>query len=247
VTFTLRPSSIHPKEIDRAMTTAKHDKSPPRNIDAGDLWAQIITLPRAHRVVPFPRNSPDGSPLGDVTIYVLTGDEVNAANLSAEKFIREQYKKTVGEVPQASEMSEAFSNLYNGRATREILFRSCRNASACEPDSTTGVCTVNHDNLRPFFPTSEAVGKLSTDELAVLMQHYMHTQAEVGPIVSSMSQGEMDAWIEVLGEGGQRSPLALLSSGQTIALLMYMASRLYALQTGNCSPSTPLENDTSPE
>lgn len=229
------------------MTSTKHDKGPPRNLSSEDLWAQITTMPRAHRVVPFPRCTPDGVPVGSVAIYVLTGDEVNAANLGAERFIRDQYKKTVGEIPNANEMSEAFSNLYNGRATREILFRACRNASACEPSSDTGVCLVDHDNLRPFFPTMEAVGKLTQDELAVIMQHYMHTQAEVGPIVSSMSQKEMDAWVEVLAEGGQRSPLALLSPGQAIALLMYLAAQLHALRTANSSPSTPPESVTTPE
>jgi len=191
------------------------------NTDPADLWAQITTLPRAHRVVPFPRAARDGTPMGSVAICVLDGDEVSLANINAEKFVRTQYQNIVGEIPKADEMSDAFRSLFNGRATRDILFRSCKKAEQCEPDER-GVCLVDHDKLFPFFPTMEAIGKLTTDEQAVLMRHYMQTQAEVGPIVANMSQQEMDAWIEMLGKGGSRAPLAMLSSDQASELLMYM-------------------------
>lgn len=217
---------------------------PSKHTDPVDVWAQITTLPRAHRVVPFPRNDADGLPIGNVAIAVLDGDEVMLANINAEKHAREQYKKIVGELPKNDEVNEAYSKAFNGRATREILFRACKKAHECEPD-TRGVCLVNHDKLAAFFPTLEAIGKLSTDEQGVMMRHYMQTQAEVGPIVANMSQVEMDAWVEMLGKGGSTAPLALLSLDQASALLMYTASRLCALQTDTSSPGTPHESTTS--
>lgn len=198
---------------------------PPKDVDPTDLWAQITTLPRAHRVVPFPRNGPDGLPLGSAAVVVLEGDEVQLANINAEKHARDAYKKIVGELPKRDEAGEAFSKAFNSRATREILFRACKKSHECSPDAR-GVCTTDHAKLAPFFPTLEAVGKLTNDEQAVLMRHYMQTQAEVGPIVSSMSQVEMDAWVEMLAKGGSAAPLALLSSDQASALMMFMASRL---------------------
>ena len=220
--------------------------TPPNNVDPGDLWAQITTLPRAHRVVPFPRSGKDGLPIGNVALCVLDGDEVSLANINAEKHVREQYKKLVGEIPKADEVNDSFRTVFNGRATREILFRSCKKADQCMPDER-GVCMTGHDKLSAFFPTMEAIGKLTTDEQAVLMRHYMHTQAEVGPIVANMSQGEMDAWIEMLGKGGSRDPLGLLSSDQASELLMYMASRLCSSPMDNSSAGTPQENTTSNE
>ena len=199
--------------------------SPPKDIDPTDLWAQITTLPRAHRVAPFPRNGPDGLPVGTVAIVVLEGDEVQLSNINAEKHARAEYKRIVGEMPKRDEAGDAFSKAFNARATREILFRACKKSHECSPDER-GVCTTDHAKLAPFFPTLEAVGKLTTDEQAVLMRHYMRTQAEVGPIVSNMSQAGMDAWVEQLAKGGSAAPLALLSSDQASALMMYMASRL---------------------
>lgn len=218
---------------------------PPANIDPVDLWAQITTLPRAHRVVPFPRNNRDGLPIGRVAITVLQGDEVTLSNFHAEKFAREQSKKIIGEIPKSNELNESYAECFRSRASREILFRSCKKAHDCEPDER-GVCLVDHDKLTAFFPTVESIGKqLSNDEIAVLVNHYLQTQAEVGPLISLMTQHEFEAYIEVLAEGGSTDPLVFLSWAQRNALLMYTASQLYDLRTANCSPSTPHESDTS--
>lgn len=179
-----------------------------------------------------------------VAICVLEGDEVTLSNINAEKHARDQYKKIVGELPKNDEVNEAYSKAFDARATREILFRSCKKAHECEPDSR-GVCIVDHTRFSSFFPTMEAVGKLSTPEQAVLMTHYLHTQAELGPIVANMSQAEMDAWIEMLGKGGSTAPLGLLSLEQASKLLMYMAFRLCNSPTDTNSPSTPHESTTS--
>jgi len=218
-------------------------KGPPENSDPVDVWTQVITLPRAHRVVPFPRMNADGVSIGDVAICVLTGEEVYLANMNADAFLRKEQKRIMGEVPKTDELSATQRNMLQLRQTVEILFRSCKKADQCFPDER-GVCTTDHSSFSPFFPTKEAVNKLGTDESAVLMIHYMQTQAEVGPIHSGMSQAEMDAWIELLGKGGSRAPLALLSSDQMNEFLMYMASQLHALRTDSCSPGTPLEQST---
>lgn len=216
---------------------------PPKDMNPVDLWAQITTLPRAHRVVPFPRNNADGVSVGSIAIVVLDSDDVMLANINAEKYARDQYKKIVGEIPKSDEHSPAFREAFNARATREIIFRSCYKSNECSPD-LRGVCTTDHAKLAKLFPTMEAIGKLSTDELAVIMRHYMQTQAEVGPIVANMSQVEMDAWIEVLSKGGSAAPLALLTSDQASDLMMYMASRLCSSPMDSDSPGMLHENIT---
>lgn len=219
---------------------------PPEHIDPSDLWAQITTLPRAHRAVPFPRCDKDGLPIGRIAITVLQADEVTLSNFHAEKFAREHSKKIIGEIPKSTERNESYSECFRSRASREILFRSCKKAHECEPDER-GVCLVDHDKLTAFFPTVESIGKqLSNDEIAVLMNLYMQTQHEVGPIVSNLSQSEFDSYVEVLAKGGSTDPLAFLSWGQQSDLVMYMACQLYALRAASCSPITQPESDTSP-
>lgn len=218
-------------------------KGPPQDSDPVDVWTQVTTLPRAHRVVPFPRMNADGAPVCTVAICVLTGDEVYLSNMSAAAFMRKEQKRVFGEVSKSDELTPQLRSIAEGRATCEVIFRSCKKPDQCVPDER-GVCTTDHASLRPFFPTMEAIGKLSTDEQAVLARHYMQTQAEVGPIHSGMSQAEMDAWIELLGEGGSRDPLASLSLAQTSELMMYMASLLKRSPTDTCLPGTLPEQST---
>ncbi|MDI3282113.1 hypothetical protein QHF83_02285 [Polyangium sp. 15x6] len=201
---------------------------PPKDIKPYDLWEQITALPRPHRVVPFPRFNEDGESLGDIAMVVLTQEEVTAANISAEKYVRKTFKDNVGEIPMVNEKSEGYANLFSSRASTEILFRACRKVDDVE---------------KAFFPSREAIGqRLTTDEVAVLMNHYMRVQSELGPIVSNMSQEEMDAWVEMLAEGGNAYPLDLLSSVQLTTLLVYMASQLHASRKANSSPGTQPEN-----
>ena len=210
-------------------------KGPPQNSYPVDVWTQVTTLPRAHRVVPFPRMNADGVSVGDVAICVLTGDEVHLANMSASAFMRKDYKRLMGEIPKADELNEQAPAMFNCRATRELLFRSCKKAHLCVADDR-GVCTTDHPALTNFFPTLEAIGRLGTDETAVLMNHYLQTQAEVGPIQSHMGVEQMEAWIEVLTVGGNSAPLALLSMAQVNALLRYTACQLSSLRTAISSP-----------
>ena len=188
--------------------------SKPSDIDPADLWAQITALPRAHRVVPFPRDGEDGQPIGEVAIWVLHQEERSAATLAAEKKVRALMKDSM---PQRGESSLGYDALFEDRATVEILYRACRKVGAIE---------------RPAFPSPDELAKrLTGDELAVLMRSYIRVQAELGPITADLSQDEVDAWVEVLATGGRRHPFDLLSTGGLLHLLRSMASRVWMSQT----------------
>lgn len=204
-------------------------QTPPPDIEPADLWQQITAMPRAHRPVDFPRKGPDGAAVAQVAVVVLTQEETMAANLQADRHVR-KLMQDAKSLPNRNEMSGGYSNLFEMRASMEILFRACRRSG---------------DLGKPFFPIVEAIGKsLTTDEIAVLMNQYVRVQAELGPIVSKMDQEEVDVWIERLATGGSAFPLDSLSSGALTALVMSMASRLWILSTDNSSPGSPPEEST---
>lgn len=222
------------------MSPKKSPNGPPQDIEPSQLWSAIMTLPRAHRVVDFPRYDADGNSVGKIAMVVLNGDEIELANVNAEKEVRAAYEKTMGKIPKNDEVSLQ-QTVYNNRATREILFRACKDASECDPDNM-GICRVVHEKQRAFFPTMQAIGKLVSSESAVLMEHYLHTQVQLGPVVKLMSQEEMDAWLELLGQGGKLDPLASLSPEDLIRLLMYSASQLYPSRTDRDSAGSQQDN-----
>lgn len=190
---------------------------PADNITPRDLWQQLTAMPRAHRMIDFPRKGPDGNPVGELAMWVLLQEEVISATGDAEKRVQRMLKDAGGK--------EGYDSLMELWLSCELLFRCCR-----KPE----------DISKKLFPTVEDIAKhLTTDEIGVLVFNYRTVQSELGPIVSEMSQEEMDAWIEKLAKGGALFPFDLLSTGMRNRLMIYMASRLYPSPTDSSSPGTP--------
>lgn len=189
---------------------------PNKDITPKDLWNQVTKLPRAHRVVDFPRKDKDGNH-PKVAIWVLSQNETIECTAATENFVRKFYKDQCGVLPNKDDMSGGYSTIFENRASMEILFMCCRDPQ---------------DLNKSFFQTVNAVGNFTNDEIAVLMQHYLIIKSQLGPIIAELSQVEMDAWISRLTIGGEAAnPLGSLSLGQLSSLLMYMASQLKSSQT----------------
>lgn len=189
---------------------------PPHNISEAQLWAEITAHKRPYREVDFPRNRPDtGKPYCKVALIVLTPAEevVNAAR--ADEYV----KKTLG-IQKDGEVSRGYNVVYDNAAGVQTLYESTRRIE-------------DHD--KHFFPSADALRDvLTTDELAVLIEAYAQMRAEIGPILSTMTQLEMDAWLDVLEAGAERvSPLYLLSPAQKNDLIYYCAAQLRNLRKDN--------------
>lgn len=198
------------------------------DLKPAELWAIITAMPRPSLVVDFPRKKPDGTPIGQLRMQVLTQEEQILCSAEAERFT----KKAVKEVPKGDEAKTGYENVYNNSAAVEVLFKACRQKD---------------DPSLPFFPSGEALRKaLTADEVGVLLMHYYTTQASLGPIVAHMSKEEMDAWVERLAEGGNRFPLDWLSSEALKDLVFTMALQIRSLRTDNSLPGSPPE-ETSPQ
>jgi hypothetical protein len=196
---------------------------PPENqVSAGDLWAQITASPRAHRTVPFPRALPDGTPV-EVAMIVLEQEQAMAAKASSARWVQRMLREKGAPGEAFPEDRQALAEM---RDAQELLFRACRRPA---------------DLAKPFFPTLEAIGKLTTDEVSVLVMHYQRVQMELGPIVAEMSAEEVDAWIERLAKGGSLFPFDSLSLGAQSLLITSMAARLSSCTTGSSSPGPQLD------
>lgn len=186
---------------------------PPHHISEAQLWAEITAHKRPYREVDFPRKRPDtGQPYCKIVLIVLTPAEeiINAAR--ADEYV----KKTLG-IQKNGEVSRGYNVVYDNAAGVQTLYESARFVD-------------DHD--RRFFPSAEALRDvLTTDELAVLIEAYSQMRAEIGPIISTMTQLEMEAWLDVLEAGAERvSPLYLLSPAQKNDLIYFYAERLRTLR-----------------
>lgn len=196
---------------------------PPENIEPSDLWRLLQAQPRPHRTVDFPRVGPDGQPIGQVAIWVLTQEEQMACNAEAEKVARKLLK-------DGKRGDLGYEALFNNEGAVQVVFRACRDPK---------------DHKRPAFPGATAIREsLTADEVGMLFEHYLTVQLELGPIVASLSSEELDAWVARIAEGGAFF-FDLLSRETQKTLAISMASRLATSPTGSTSAGSLAEEAPS--
>jgi hypothetical protein len=200
-------------------------------VKASELWAALVEQPQPHRIVDFPRLDPvTGEPIGKLAIRVLTGIELAASTAEADKFA----KKLLKDSQRKDEENKGYDDIYTNAASVELLYRACRDPKNLD---------------RPAFPTPDDMRKrLTMDEIATLVNAYLQVQSEMGPIISHMTEDEMDAWVRRITEAGESiAPLFLLSSEMKNDLLKHLAFLLYGYRTASSSsgsqPVAPPKND----
>lgn len=208
---------------------------PPTDIAPNALFEALCQMPRPFRVVDVPRKDPSGNMPLQVHMQVLTQQERMVAVAAAEKFaqraLRSASKDEESFLPRKNQSSQGYEDLYTNELSLQLLFRACRQVN--QPRS-------------PWFPTADAMRKeLTGDEIGVLTSTYHLVQAEVGPIVTSMDEGELDEWIELLAQGAGTVPLGRLSSGALIELVMRLVSRLSTSSTATGSSGEPATSGES--
>ena len=226
-------------------TVTQPNGGPPSNVDPTDLFARLSKMERPSRIVDFPRTDPaTGKALGQVAIVILTQAELMSCHTAAEEYAQAMLKNPA----HRASGSLGYEDLYRDGKVCEMLQRACRRVHEGKPIPV------------PWFPTVQGLRQfLIAPEIAVLISAYIDWQQESGPIVGSMTQDEMDSWIELLKEGASRLPLARLSSEARTDLLMHSVSRLrsystdstsYGSQQSNFSPTEvppPAEAEPPPE
>lgn len=199
---------------------------PSSHIKPETLFAELMKLPRAHRVVDFPIIR-DDKPVCQVAIWVLTQAESMAAISAAEAFTRKTLKLS-GDIPERDQAQQGYQDIYRNAASVEVLLRAVRSES----------------NLNiPFFKNRDELMMLTNDQIGVLMQHYLVVQEELGPIASKMDEADIQSWIKRLGGGGDVYPFFALSLGAQAELVRHMAYRLYHLPTDKSSSTSHADSE----
>lgn len=200
---------------------------PNLSISPAQLWVEITKLPRPSRIIDFPRLNTDGKPLCQIMLTVLSPTEQIQCVVEAERYVNSKLGIT-----KIDERASGYKTVFDTASATECLFLSARSAD------DVGV---------KFFPSSQAIRDvLTADETGVLMQAYGQMTAEMGPIISTMNEKDMEAWLERLALGADIvNPFWLLSSEQKNDLLKYSAVQLWSSRRDNSLLGTRAEESTS--
>lgn len=206
----------------------KPSAAPPEDVDASDLWLALQTLPRPHRIVPMPRNLPGTDiPVGEIAMWPLSQEEHHESNAFAEAYVKTLMK----DAAKKDEANFGYTSLFQNEIAVQHLWRACRDPKNLD---------------RPAFPSPKALRlKVTSDEVGVLYNHFLTTQVELGPIVSTLDEDEYEAWVRRLAEGGKAFPFDSLSWDLRTTLVRSMASQLVDFWTATSSAGSPPDDATS--
>ncbi len=205
----------------------------PPIMDSHKLFAQLASTVRPNKIVPFPRNNPEtNEPVFNIAMVIMTTQDAMIVSAAAEKMARQMLKDNV---PNKEDQAKGYDQIFNNVSAIETLYRVCRDPEDLE---------------KKVFPSPKAISDvLTTDEIAILLNHYFTVQVELGPIVGSMTDDEIEAWIQKLAEGGQSSVYFLNSfSWEALKeLVIAMAVRSWTSQMDKSLPTGQPEEVTSNE
>lgn len=197
---------------------------PPPNLEPSALWRALQDLPRPAKVVDFPRCLPGTeTPLGQMQMTPLTQSEQMACTSEADKFA----KKLLKDAQRKDDTNLGYEAIYSNEVAVQVLYRACRDIE---------------DPAKATFPSPLVLrDKLAADEVGALFALYCQVQVELGPIVSRMSEEEMEAWIVRLEAGGAAEPFAFFSLETQLRLVNFMASLIVKSWTVTRSAGLPLD------
>lgn len=188
---------------------------------------KLMAIQRPSRKIPFPRKNSDGEAVCDVVLRVLTQSQIDSCCANAEAHVRHLFRGKV-EAAGSDEIkavrAEAWSEAYENAKLIELLFEACR-----DPDDV---------EKHLFAGPSEIRKLLTADECAALFHAYDAIQRETAPLISQLTEDELEGWIDVLAKGAAGAPLLLWELGAVTQLLTYMAALLRTSKTDTGSPSS---------
>lgn len=182
---------------------------PPADRRVGELLARILSRGRLpHATVDFPRFDDAGRPVAQVYLRPLTQMELDLARANARAYVARILGKE-GNVPWKPE------ELEDNATAAEILAVACRH-----PD----------DPERPFFEYGVVETRMcTTEELAILFNHYNVIREKSYPTFREMTDVEAMAWIKAIEEDANSFPFSLISRSRLEAFCVWLVKYLASI------------------
>lgn len=197
---------------------------PPQDVEPSELWLKLCEK-RPSEVVDFPRRDADGNFVGKVRIQVLTMEDHNKARLLATQALKKHVKEIGMEALDRQDMdNDAVREVLGDLVAHELLFQACLSEKNYGDDDSDPVYA------KLFKSTDDIRKKLTADETLILFNAYRLTQHKWGPFEKTMTDdGDVEAWITRLKEGGSAFPLLALQLPQLADLAYTLSEKISSL------------------
>ena len=204
---------------------------PPKDTEPSELFAKLLEMPRPTEVIDFPRTDAQGNPVGQVRIQILTSLEHDKARELAHGALKKRG------IDKDDMSAPAIREVLGDAIAKELIAMACLGERDYAKDGEAPI-------YQRVFRGSRDVDALGADEILVLFNAYQLVQNKYGPFERNLSDSDVDAWIERLGEGGSAFPLLNLALPQLVLLAQSLAVRhstlchIMASQLSSLPPSS---------
>lgn len=205
---------------------------PSKEIPPSALVARLLERPRPSVVVPYPVG-PGVEPF-DVRLVIPTNHNEEQFKLRGVQWFADWAKKTETRVDVDAGV---YRDIIGDRIAKETLADVM---CLLEPDMGSGKPVY----FRVFRSVAELTSVMTSDEIAIMWEHFLQLQREISPYQAVLTEADVDAWVERLKAG--ISPLAQLALQDCRELTLMLSRRVSALQsTGSESPDSQQESSPS--
>ncbi len=195
------------------------------DVSPSELW-QKLNESRPSVVIPFPRKDRKGNPVGNVRVQVLRMEDHNKARLLATKALKESVREAgLAELDKNEMEQESVKEVLGDLIAHELL------CMACLTEESYGEDSLGEPIYGRVFRTPGDVRKvLTADETLVLFNAYRKVQYDFGPFEKTIQDdGDVEAWVTRLQEGGSEFPLLALPLPQLVELTSALSAKIYSL------------------
>lgn len=213
---------------------------PPRHLSDEELVSALATRPRPSRIVDFP-----GLENGRVRIMVPVMRDHQEARSLAEATVRKELKYRLNREPTADDLSSHVSQQLIGDETAmELMSRCCWSVEPIGGGGEDGRPPVYK---RLFADAAWLRNNLDADQIAILFTEWQLVVRECGPRYSTLSESDLDLWIERLKAGAWTlGPLAFMDSLDLAELCLSACKEISELRSsGSPTPESPSGNSPS--
>lgn len=204
--------------------TPRSPNLPPEGWQPTQLWGALCERPKPSAALDLPIKNYRDQPFDRIRMLVLRNDEkINARvaglDLTVAK-MRERFKDFEAAHVAGNTVAEELLQTYSAL---ETLALAVVTVDGVEGKAADGRTTMTYG--RHFRSSTDINRVLHEDEISTLWAQYLSVQRERGPLVTSMTGEEVEAWIAVLKDAADALPLARLTWPALATLCLCLAQR----------------------
>lgn len=213
---------------------------PAPKIEGSALFRALLEHPQPSDIVDYPRRDAGGQSVGRLRICLLRLEDHDAARTEGQHYVLS--------ILRTLHSKEMRDQMFEGHSMQEVLGDAVARsllAKACLTVDPIPGSEGDHPRYGRIFPDAASLRQLPAPEVGRLFNLYRLVQHKFGGIEASVTEDDVDSWVNLLMEGGETYPLERLPLETLAELTVRLAKRLWESRTTPSDGSSAAGSEAS--